>query len=103
MSKPPVFIGCDHSGLELKEHLKGALEKAGYLVRDFGAHTRDAVDYPDIAYLVARAVAWHVGRLQYHHLTGKYGRLGIYQLRLAGQAAIRQVSAENGSARIRSR
>jgi len=57
MSKPPVYIGCDHGGLELKEHLKAALEKQGYLVRDFGTHSKDAVDYPDIAYLVARAVA----------------------------------------------
>jgi ribose 5-phosphate isomerase B len=56
-AKPPVFLGSDHGGLELKNHLKGYLEKQGYLVRDFGTHTPESVDYPDIAFLVGRAVA----------------------------------------------
>jgi ribose 5-phosphate isomerase B len=56
-ARPTIFLGCDHGGLELKEHLKGLLERQGYPVKDFGTHTPDAVDYPDIAYLVARSVA----------------------------------------------
>lgn len=57
MTKAAVFIGADHGGVELKAHLKAVLEKQGYLVRDFGTHGADPVDYPDIAFLVARAVA----------------------------------------------
>lgn len=56
MNRPAVFIGADHGGVELKAHLVAALEKQGYLVRDFGTHGSEPVDYPDIAFLVARAV-----------------------------------------------
>ena len=54
---PAVLLGCDHGGLELKNHLKAYLERRGHLVKDFGTHTKDAVDYPDVAYLVAVTVA----------------------------------------------
>jgi ribose 5-phosphate isomerase B len=52
-----VFIGSDHGGFALKEDLKGHLQKLGHDVRDFGCHSTEAVDYPDIAFLVAQAVA----------------------------------------------
>ena len=52
-----IIVGCDHGGLELKVHLKGWLDKQGYPVRDLGCHSSDPVDYPDIAFLVARGVA----------------------------------------------
>ena len=55
--KPLIFMGADHGGLPLKQHLKAYLEGQGYAVKDFGTHTPAAVDYPDFAYLVARAVA----------------------------------------------
>jgi ribose 5-phosphate isomerase B len=57
LSKAVVFIGADHGGVELKAHLVSALEKKGYLVRDFGTHGSEPVDYPDIAFLVGRAVS----------------------------------------------
>ena len=56
-SKPAVYLGCDHGGVELKNHLKRHLEARGYPIKDFGTHSTDSVDYPDIAFLVARAVA----------------------------------------------
>lgn len=56
-SKLTVFIGSDHGGFDLKNHLIGFLKKEGFEVKDFGTHSKDAVDYPDVAFLVARGVA----------------------------------------------
>jgi len=55
--KPFVLIGADHGGVTLKEQLKAWLDEQGYPFRDLGSHGSDPVDYPDIAFLVARAVA----------------------------------------------
>jgi len=52
-----VIIGSDHGGFELKEQLKKFLIKEGAEVKDYGTYSTDSVDYPDIALLVAEAVA----------------------------------------------
>ena len=52
-----VAIGSDHGGFELKEKLKPFLAELGISVRDFGTNSTDAVDYPDFALAVGRAVA----------------------------------------------
>ena len=52
-----VALGADHGGLPLKEHLKGMLAESGYEVLDLGTYDGQAVDYPDFAVAVARAVA----------------------------------------------
>jgi ribose 5-phosphate isomerase B len=53
-----VAIGADHGpSFAMKEELKPYLEELGYPVLDCGTYTPDAVDYPDIAYAVARQVA----------------------------------------------
>jgi len=52
-----VFIGSDHGGFDMKQYLVGVLEKEGVSVKDFGTHSRESVDYPDVAFLVARGVA----------------------------------------------
>jgi ribose 5-phosphate isomerase B len=52
-----IAIGADHGGYEMKEELKRLLEEMGYRYRDFGTFSTDAVDYPDFAHKVARAVA----------------------------------------------
>ena len=52
-----VAIGADHGGLELKEILKKFLVENNYQVIDCGTHTKDSVDYPDIALAVAELVA----------------------------------------------
>lgn len=51
-----VAIGADHGGYELKEALKTMLA-VDYEVIDCGTHSKDPVDYPDIAVTVARLVA----------------------------------------------
>ena len=52
-----VAVGADHGGFKMKEELKGVLSELGHRVQDFGAYSEDAVDYPDFAHAVARAVA----------------------------------------------
>jgi ribose 5-phosphate isomerase B len=52
-----VAVGADHGGYKMKEELKDFLAELGHRAHDFGTHSTDAVDYPDIAHAVARAVA----------------------------------------------
>jgi len=54
---PVVALGADHGGFPMKEALKQTLAELGYQVLDVGTHSTDAVDYPDFAVAVARAVA----------------------------------------------
>ncbi|PYQ11356.1 MAG: ribose 5-phosphate isomerase B [Acidobacteria bacterium] len=51
-----VAVGSDHGGLELKEQVKAHLTRLGYRFHDFGTHSPEPVDYPDIALAVAKAV-----------------------------------------------
>lgn len=51
-----IAIGCDHGGYELKKEIIGYLEEQGLAYKDFGTDSSDAVDYPDIAKPVAKAV-----------------------------------------------
>jgi len=52
-----IAVGADHGGYKMKEELKSYLGELGHSARDFGTHSTDAVDYPDFAHAVARAVA----------------------------------------------
>ena len=52
----PVALGADHGGFALKEALKSFLAGLGYTVVDCGTHSTEPVDYPDLAYAVARLV-----------------------------------------------
>jgi len=55
--KKVVALGADHGGFELKELLKTEVAALGYEVLDVGTHSKDAVDYPDLAHAVAKAVS----------------------------------------------
>jgi ribose 5-phosphate isomerase B len=52
-----VAVGSDHGGFKMKEELKALLAELGHRVRDYGTDSEEAVDYPDFAHAVARAVA----------------------------------------------
>ena len=52
-----VAIGNDHTGISLKQAILQHLRGKGIAVHDLGTNTSDAVDYPDIAGLVAKTVA----------------------------------------------
>ncbi len=57
-SSPVIAIGADHGpSFAMKEALKAYVEELGYTVLDCGTYTPDAVDYPDIAYAVAKQIA----------------------------------------------
>jgi ribose 5-phosphate isomerase B len=51
-----VALGADHGGFPLKEELKAHLTRLGHRFRDLGTFSTEAVDYPDIALAVAKAV-----------------------------------------------
>jgi ribose 5-phosphate isomerase B len=55
--KRVVAVGADHGGFPMKEELKTFLGELGHRVHDFGTNSEDAVDYPDFAHAVARAVS----------------------------------------------
>lgn len=52
-----IAVGADHGGYAMKQELSLFLTELGHHVRDFGTNSTDAVDYPDFAHAVARAVA----------------------------------------------
>jgi ribose 5-phosphate isomerase B len=51
-----ISLGADHAGVELKDHIAASLVALGHEVTDMGTVGELAVDYPDIALEVARAV-----------------------------------------------
>ena len=53
----PVAIGSDEAGVELKARLCEVIRAEGWEVTDFGCHSAEPVDYPDVALEVARSVA----------------------------------------------
>ena len=52
-----IAVGADHGGFPMKEELKKFLTELGHRVHDFGTNSESAVDYPDFAHAVARAVS----------------------------------------------
>ena len=52
-----IAIGSDHRGRAARVQLIVLLERLGHEVQDEGCHGPEAVDYPDIAALVAMAVS----------------------------------------------
>lgn len=52
-----ISLGCDEAGLPLMDVLRQHLEAKNIEVKDFGVHSVDPVDYPDIAVAASEAVA----------------------------------------------
>src|SRR6185312_11980371 len=51
-----VAFACDHGGFPLKERLLGAISACGHTVLDLGTDSPAAVDYPDYAEALGRAI-----------------------------------------------
>lgn len=49
-------IAADHAGYELKNTLIAYLQDLGYEVKDFGTHSAESMDYPDVAHPLAEEV-----------------------------------------------
>ncbi|TWH18405.1 ribose 5-phosphate isomerase B [Prauserella rugosa] len=59
-----VYLGSDHAGFELKNHLVAHLEKQGHDVTDVGPHVYDAADdYPPFCIETARRTVADEGSL----------------------------------------
>ena len=52
-----IGVGSDHNGFELKETIKNFVEELGHEVVDYGCYSKDAVDYPEVAFKVAEGVS----------------------------------------------
>jgi RpiB/LacA/LacB family sugar-phosphate isomerase len=51
-----IVVGADHAGYELKQVLADYLRHIGHEVIDVGTNNTDAVDYPDYAEAVGKAL-----------------------------------------------
>ena len=56
LQRTTIAIGADHAGFALKQALGSYLQQQGYTVIDVGTHSVEAMDYPDPAHQVARAI-----------------------------------------------
>ena len=55
-----IPIASDHGGYEMKQFLIEKLEESGYTVKDYGTHSTDSVDYPDMIHPYVRAaLCWN--------------------------------------------
>ena len=52
-----IAVGSDHGGFDMKEALKGFLAGKGIEADDVGCFSKESVDYPDMAALVAARVS----------------------------------------------
>ncbi len=52
-----VAIASDHAGFKGKEAIKNLLEQLHVDFEDYGTHSEESVDYPDLAVKVSEAVA----------------------------------------------
>ena len=56
ISSELIGMAADHAGYELKEALKPLLNELGFEVKDFGTHSVESMDYPDVAHPLAEAI-----------------------------------------------
>ncbi|MBI5592432.1 MAG: ribose 5-phosphate isomerase B [Deltaproteobacteria bacterium] len=62
-NRTPIIMGSDHAAYGLKEYIKEFIKQKGIQIQDVGAHSTEAVDYPELGFQVAGAVS-----------AGKYSR-----------------------------
>ena len=51
-----IALACDHGGFELMRDVKKFLDDGGYEYKDFGTHSTDSCDYPELAVSAAQAI-----------------------------------------------
>ena len=52
-----IAVGSDHRGFDVKRRVVTLLQQLGHDIVDVGATSKESVDYPDFAFLVAKAVS----------------------------------------------
>ena len=56
MMNNKIGIASDHAGYELKCEIVKYLQDKGFDVTDFGTHSTESMDYPDVAHPLALAI-----------------------------------------------
>ena len=51
-----IAVACDHAGFPLKDVVLNAVRAAGHVVLDLGTNSTEAVDYPDYAEKIGKAI-----------------------------------------------
>ncbi|HEY7165782.1 MAG TPA: ribose 5-phosphate isomerase B [Candidatus Binatia bacterium] len=51
-----IVVGADHAGFELKQNIAAFLRELGHEVTDVGTNSTAAVDYPDFAEALGKAI-----------------------------------------------
>ena len=51
-----IYIGCDHTGVDLTNKVKEYLKSKGYMVEGSTLENNDFDDYPDFAYDICKKV-----------------------------------------------
>ncbi len=51
-----IAIAADHAGFELKQFIVQHLTQHGYTIKDFGTHSADSMDYPDVVHPLCKAL-----------------------------------------------
>lgn len=57
-----IGIAGDHAAYKLKERLIAYLQEKNYEVEDFGTHSEDSCDYPDVAHPLAKSIIQGVNK-----------------------------------------
>jgi ribose 5-phosphate isomerase B len=52
-----IAVAADHAAFAFKERLMAELESLGHQVEDFGTHSDESCDYPDLAIPAAQSLA----------------------------------------------
>ena len=52
-----IALGSDHTGVAARKSIAELLDRLGIEYKDFGTPTEESMDYPDVAWPVAKAVA----------------------------------------------
>jgi ribose 5-phosphate isomerase B len=81
------YVGADHAGRALKQHLAQQLRSLGDEVEDLGTHDDASVDYPDFGAAVGRAVAASDGQARGLVVCGSGIGISIAANKVAGVRA----------------
>lgn len=52
-----IAVASDHRGFEAKQQIKAIVTQMGHECIDFGTNNNAPIDYPDLAYVAAKAVS----------------------------------------------
>lgn len=54
-----IALAADHAGFELKEYVRKYLDSMNFTYIDFGTHSTESMDYPDVIHPLCEAILAH--------------------------------------------